>query len=70
MPIKSQEPFKAAGYELLMRWVIVSSTITLAISLKTKKCTLGIAQSPRRIKEKNIQVSSHEDSGGNGNEEG
>ena len=31
---------------------------------------LGIAQSPRRIKEKNIQVSSHEDSGGNGNEGG
>lgn len=37
---------------------------------KNEEMHLGIAQSPRRIKEKNIQVSSHEDSGGNGNEEG
>lgn len=31
---------------------------------------LGIAQSPRRIKQKNIQVFSHEDDGSNGGEGG
>lgn len=37
---------------------------------RNEEMHLGIAQSPRRIKEKNIQVFSHEDSGGNGNEGG
>lgn len=68
MPIKAKSHSKQLVM-VLMRWVIVSSTLTLAISLEMKKC-LGITQSPRRIKEKNIQVFSHEDSGGNGNEGG
>lgn len=37
---------------------------------RNEEMHLGITQSPRRIKEKNIQVFSHEDSGGNGNEGG
>lgn len=38
----------------------------LAISLEMKKLHLGIAQSPGRLKEKNIQVYPHENRGGNG----
>lgn len=53
-----------------MRWMIVSSSLALAISLEMKKPRLAIAQSPGKLKEKNIQVSPHENRGGNGGEGG
>ena len=58
MTIKSQEPFKVAGYEILIGWMILSSSLTLVISLEIKKAP-GIAQSPGRMKEKRIFNISH-----------
>lgn len=59
MTIRSQEPFRIAGYEILIGWMIMSSSLTLVISLEIKIMHLGIAQSPGRIKEERIFIVSH-----------